>query len=107
MGRKPIRVGFDFDGVIAYNPLRFVRLPVSLLNRLFGKQDKVITYCPKTRIEELIWIAIHETSFFPAIGINELKKLLKKNTIESYLLTSRYACLEKSFYRWLKKHNLD
>ncbi len=105
--KKTIRVGFDFDGVIAYNPLRFMRLPVSLLGLLFGKKDKVVTYCPKTKIEEWFWIVLHETSFFPAIGLSELKKLLYEGRIEGYLLTSRYACLEGSFYRWLNKHKID
>jgi len=104
---KKLRVGFDFDGVIAYNPLRFMRLPVSLLGQLFGKRDKVITYCPKTKVEEIFWIILHETSFFPALGFHKLKEMLKKEKIEGYLLTSRYSCLENSFYRWLKKHEID
>lgn len=105
--KRKMRVGFDFDGVIAYNPLRFVRLPLALLGQLIGREDKVVTYCPKTKIEELFWIVLHETSFFPAAGFETLKEMLEKETIEGYLLTSRYACLEGSFYRWLKKHRID
>lgn len=106
--KRKLRVGFDFDGVVAYNPLRFVRLPVSILGQLFsGKPDKVVTYCPRTRIEELIWILIHESSFFPSIGFDKLKDVLNKEEIDCYLLTSRYACLEGSFFRWLKKHGID
>lgn len=106
--KKKLRVGFDFDGVVAYNPLRFVRLPVSWLEQIFsGKEDKVVTYCPRTRLEELIWILIHESSFFPSIGFDELKKILINNEIDCYLMTSRYACLEGSFFRWLKKHGID
>lgn len=106
--KRKVRIGFDFDGVIAYNPLRFMRLPVSLLGEfLIGKKDKVVTYCPKTKVEKLFWIILHETSFFPALGFGELKKMLENGTIEGYLLTSRYACLEKSFYKWLKRYGID
>lgn len=105
--KKKLRVGFDFDGVIAYNPLRTVRLPISLFGRLFGKEDSVVTYFPKSKFEQALWILIHETSFFPSVGFDKLQILLKDDTVECYILTSRYACLESSFYRWLKKHKID
>lgn len=50
---------------------------------------------------------LHETSFFPAVGIEDLKKLIRKGKIEAYIITGRYSFLEKSFYRWLKRHKLD
>lgn len=106
MKKKTIRVGFDFDGVIAYNPLRIFRLPTNILKNLFLHQRELRFYYPKTRLEQWIWILIHESSFFPAVGISELRTMLEKSEIEAYLITSRYACLEPSLFRWLKKHNL-
>lgn len=107
MARRKLRVGFDFDGVIVYNPLRILRLPISLFKRIFLCERRLKFYYPKTRLEKWFWILLHETSFFPAVGFAELKKMLEKKEIEAYLITARYSFLEKSFYRWLKKHKLD
>lgn len=104
--KKRIKVGFDFDGVIAYNPFRFARLPVSLLGKAVGKKDNVVTYFPKTPLEQWFWVVFHETSFFPSLGVDLLKKMLEKNEADYYLLTSRYAFLEKPLFSWLKKNNL-
>lgn len=106
-GRKRLRVGFDFDGVIAYNPFRILRAPTKIFKKVVGKEHSLHFYYPKTTLEQWLWILVHETSFFPSPGLSQLKDLLASGAIEGYIITSRYACLEPSFYRWLKKHGLD
>lgn len=106
-GRKRLRVGFDFDGVIAYNPFRILRAPTNILKKVIGHEKKLHFYYPKSTVEQWFWILVHETSFFPSPGLVQLKEMLSRGDIEGYIITSRYACLEPSFYRWLKKHGLD
>lgn len=107
MPKKKIRVGFDFDGVIAYNPFRVFRYPTTLLKKYLKHETSTKFYFPKTKIEQWLWILIHETSFFPAIGTDDLHQLIRQENIEAYIITSRYACLENTFFRWLKRHKLD
>lgn len=106
MKQKKIRVGFDFDGVIAYNPLRIFRKPTKYLKSLVLGKKEIEFYYPKSKLEKKIWELIHETSFFPAPGVNELRNLLKKNQIEGYIITSRYSFLRPQLERWLQKHYL-
>ena len=105
--RKKLRVGFDFDGVVAYNPLRIARPFVALLKKITLRPKKLEFFCPQNAWQRFCWKIIHESSFFPAPGFTLLKKLLKEEKIEGYLLTSRYGHLEEQFYRWLKKHQAD
>src|SRR3989344_4447715 len=104
---KKLRIGFDFDGVIAYNPLRVFRLPVTLFQKYILGKKKTYFYLPKSGFGKWFWGLLHETSVFPATGIEDLKKLIRKGKIEAYIITGRYSFLEKSFHRWLKRHKLD
>lgn len=104
---RKLKVGFDFDGVVAYNPLRVLRLPLNSLKKLLLQENRLNFYIPKRKLDRFVWSLAHEFSYFPAIGFSDLKKLLKKHKIEAYLITARYAFLEKSFFQWLKRHRLD
>lgn len=104
---KKLRVGFDFDGVIAYNPVRVARLPISLFKRLVIKKTKLTFFRPKNKLEELLWIAVHETSIFPANGVSLLKKLVGEGKIEAHLITGRYSLLHPQLLGWLKRNGLD
>lgn len=104
--KKPIKVGIDFDGVIAYNPFRVIRAPVTLFKRNVLGIKKTKFYIPKTRTEKFIWALLHESSIFPANGIDLLKKLVNDGVIEAHLVTARYSYLNDSLYAWLNKHDL-
>ena len=106
MKQKKLKVGFDFDGVIAYNPLRIFRKPTKYLKSLILGKKELAFYYPKSTFEKKIWELIHESSFFPAPGIDELRSLLKKNKIEGFIITSRYSFLRPQLVRWLKRNNL-
>jgi len=105
--KRKLKVGFDFDGVVAYNPLRIARPILFLTKKIILQPKELSFFCPQNAWQRFCWKIIHESSFFPAPGFTLLKKLLKKEKIEGYLLTSRYGHLEEQFYRWLKKHNAD
>lgn len=103
---KKIVVGIDFDGVIAYNPFRIIRLPISIFKRKFFKIKKLTFFSPHNEFERFIWTLIHESSIFPAKGVDLLKQLVEENKIEIHLVTARYHFLDKQLVRWLKNNQL-
>jgi uncharacterized HAD superfamily protein len=106
MKTNKIKVGIDFDGVIAYNPFRIIRAPIVYIkHNLLGVKNTRF-YIPQTNFQKLIWKLMHESSFFPAKGVDLLKSLTADNVIEAHLITARYSFLQKSLYRWLDRNNL-
>lgn len=99
-----LRVGFDLDGVILYNPIRTLRPLASLLKflkpYLFHEKSESF-YFPNSPLEKFIWRQLHKTSFCVADGYQDVKKLSKK--VDTYLITSRYDFLKKDFNYWVKK----
>jgi hypothetical protein len=101
---KKLKIGLDMDGVVLYNPARIIR-PIAR----FVKGKKIIKrsveefYHPKTKIQELLWEVMHWSSLFIAPGLKDLKKLVIQEKIELYLVTGRYACLDRDSKRWLNK----
>ncbi|MBI4137304.1 hypothetical protein HY469_04545 [Candidatus Roizmanbacteria bacterium] len=104
MTRKVLRVGFDFDGVIAYNPLRVLRRPVMSVKQLFSASSELSFPIPRKKTFRFLWELAHETSFFPAYGFSDLKELIRTRKIEAFILTGRYAFLEDNLIRWLVKY---
>ena len=102
MKNKPIVVGFDFDGVIAYNPARLARYPISLFKQKILGIHNVSFFVPKNSVERLFWSLAHESSMFPALGITRLRSLVNKGRIEAHLVTSRFGFLEPNLRRFLK-----
>lgn len=104
MSHKPVRVGIDFDGVLAYNPFRIARAPVTYVKRHLLGVRKTKFYIPKTGLEKFIWAVLHESSIFPARGMNLLKKSIQEKRIEAHLVTARFAFLQPALDRWLTRH---
>lgn len=104
--KTPLRVGFDLDGVLLYNPARTARMPVSLIKKLFFKKKRLKFYIPTHPVAKLIWRAFHWSSLFVAPGLNDIKDLVKKGNIEAFIVTARYSFLEKDFRHWLNKMNV-
>jgi len=103
---KKIKVGLDFDGVIAYNPFRIIRAPVTYVKRSIFGARKLNFYYPKNNFQKLLWKIIHESSIFPAKGIDVLRDLVAKELIEAHLITARYSFLNNQLYTWLGKNRL-
>lgn len=107
MTRKILRVGFDFDGVIAYNPLRVLRRPVMSLKQWISPSSELSFPIPREKTFRFLWELAHETSFFPGYGFSELKDLIREKKIEAYILTGRFSFLEDNLRRWLKKYGAE
>lgn len=103
---RPIRVGLDFDGVVAYNPLRIFRALIVLVKKTLGVIDRRIFYIPKTPVERLAFQIPHACSFFPAIGTTLLRELIASDTIEAHLVSGRYGYLGHAMETWLTRHQL-
>lgn len=106
---KPLRVGFDLDGVILYNPARVIRPIVSFLKKrkLLIKRDELKFYYPKSPWEKMIWRLFHKSSIFQASGLDTLKQLVDEGKVEAYIVTARFGYLEEDFAEWLKKIQAD
>lgn len=109
MKQKPLKVGFDMDGVLLYNPARIVRPLISLVKRKMNliDRDELEFFVPKPGLQQTMWDFVHKSSCFIAPGFNEIMKLRDEGLIEPYLITARFAHLEKDFNRWMKKMNAD
>jgi hypothetical protein len=104
--KKILKVGFDFDGVILYNPIKFVRPIAKMfkpLKSFFLKQEKDLFYFPKTKTEQFLFYLLHKTSFMPDSALKDIKKLVMAKKIKAYIVTGRYSFLKKDYEIWLKK----
>lgn len=101
--KKPLRVGFDLDGVLLYNPVRIFRPIISWVKRdLLGRKQTKF-FVPKKRWQQLIFIWLHKTSLWVAPGLDEIKALADAGLIEPYLITARFSFLQEDLGFWLKK----
>ncbi|MGD9129723.1 MAG: hypothetical protein PVJ09_04520 [Candidatus Woesebacteria bacterium] len=102
--KKVLKVGFDLDGVLLYNPARIIRPIISLLKkRKVVKRKGLQFYVPKNKFEEFIWYLFHKSSIFLAPGFKSIKKLSEKGLIEPYIITARFKHLKEDFIKWQKK----
>ena len=104
--KRKIRVGLDFDGVIAYNPFRIVRAPVSFIKKRLLGYRKLSFYYPQTDFQKMIWKLLHESSVFPARGMSLLAEMIERDLVEAHLITARYSFLDEDLSVWLKKYNV-
>lgn len=101
--KKKLRIGFDLDGVLLYNPARIVRRPVKSFKRRFIPKRTDTFYVPASPLGKFIWRVMHWSSFTVASGYDLIKELAKDPDIDIYLITARYDFLKSDFHRWLKK----
>lgn len=105
--RRPVRVGFDLDGVLFFNPLRVVRRPIELVKKHILKKNTVDFYIPKSSLEKLIWKIAHMSSIRPASGWQKIRELTEAGLIEPYLITARFECLKNDFARCKSRISAD
>ncbi len=108
MKNKPLKVGFDLDGVILNNPLRVLRLiakKLKVIKPLLFKQKKEPFFIPKTSLEKFLWRLLHFSSYKVDPAFHEIKKLVKNKKIRAYLITARFNFLKSDFQYWVKKIN--
>lgn len=107
MKKQPLRVGFDLDGVILYNPARIIRPLIAIAKKIFLKKKELKFYYPKTNWEKFMWYLFHKSSIFVASGFDEIKEMAKKDQIEAYVITGRYSFLKKDFEKWIQKAGIQ
>jgi len=105
--QQKIKVGLDFDGVIAYNPFRVIRAPITEFKRKVLKKRGVKFFVPHNKWQRALWTILHESSVFPAPGVKLLREMVEKGEIEAHLVTARYSFLNQNLSLWLKKHGLE
>lgn len=103
MKKQILKVGFDLDGVLLYNPARIARPIIVFLKKIFLKKEVDKFHYPKTKIQKLIWLIFHKVVFGPAFGYDELKKLTTSKKIKAYIITGRNESLKNDFKEWLIK----
>lgn len=102
--KKTLKIGFDFDGVVLYNPARVLR---PFLGYLRGKKKQngstqLVFYHPKKNLERWFWWLAHQSSLFPARGLQQVRQMVSENKIEAYVITGRSTFLKSDFERRLK-----
>jgi hypothetical protein len=106
--KKVLKVGFDLDGVILYNPIKFIR-PIAKLFKpfksFFLKQNLDSFYFPNSKFEQYLFRLLHKTSFKPDSAISDIKQLVMNKKIKAYIVTGRYSFLKSDYDSWLKKIN--
>ena len=104
--RPVVKIGIDFDGVLAYNPFRIIRAPITYVKRRFFGIRKLRFYVPNTPFERFECPLLHESSVLPARGIRLLPELAARPDVKLYLVTARFGYLQPSLYRWLDRHGV-
>ena len=106
--RKILKVGFDLDGVLLYNPARIFRPLIAFIKNIFFNHQQMLTfYYPKTKLEKWLWWFFHKSSLFVADGFEEINNLVQQKKIKAYLITARYSFLKKDLDQWLKRMKID
>ena len=103
---KKIKVAFDMDGVLLYNPSRIFRTLISKSKKanLFPRKELEF-YHPQSKFEKWFWLFLHKSSFKLASGFRDLEKMVKAGELEVYIVSGRFSCLQNDSRKWLKKLN--
>ena len=106
MQKEKIKVAFDMDGVLLYNPSRIFRTLISKSKKanLFPRKELEF-YHPQNKFEKWFWLFLHKSSFKIANGFKKLEKMVKAGDLEIYIVSGRFSCLQNDSKKWLKKLN--
>lgn len=96
MKKAPLRVGFDLDGVLLYNPARIIRRPVVLFKHIFLPKREKKFFVPKNRLTKFIFNSYFYMSFVFGNGLKSIEKVINNNSIEAYVITGRFEFAKKS-----------
>jgi hypothetical protein len=99
----PLRVGFDLDGVILYNPIRIFRPLVTGFKHHVLHKTKTKFFVPQSTFDRTLFRLLHKTSFIVAPGLNDIKALVDAHLITAYLITGRFSFLKPDLDIWLRR----
>lgn len=105
MAQNKMRIGFDFDGVIMYNPARAIRRPLAFVKKLIIPHKKSEFFFPSKKISQLVNILFHKSSFKVATGYDTITQMVHADKIDPYIITARWSFLKKDFLRLI--HSLN
>ncbi|MFA9289285.1 MAG: hypothetical protein ACEQSA_05405 [Weeksellaceae bacterium] len=105
MPKKPLKVGFDLDGVLLYNPARIARPIIAQSKKFLFKKDTTKFHFPKKPWEQWAWKWLHLSSISIADGFEDVKEMIDNKQIEAYIITARYSFLREDFEQWKLKLN--
>lgn len=100
MKKQILKVGFDLDGVLLYNPARIARPIIAFVKKYLLKRDLNKFYYPKNSLEKAVWKLLHHTSLWPSSGIKQLLTMVKSKKIKAYIVSARYELLASDFKKW-------
>jgi hypothetical protein len=105
MKKETLRVGFDLDGVLLYNPARIVRPIIALMKKkkVLIDRNELEFYVPKPGLGQFFWELLHKSSMWVAPGFEQIEELKNQKLIEPYLITGRFGHLKKDYLKWKQK----
>lgn len=107
--KKVLKVGFDLDGVLLYNPARILRPIISLMKKkkVILHRDQLEFYVPEPGLGQFFWELLHKSSVWMAPGFEQIEELKRQKLIEPYLITGRFGHLQKDYLKWKEKMRAD
>ncbi|MCR4329424.1 MAG: hypothetical protein NUV65_02665 [Candidatus Roizmanbacteria bacterium] len=101
-----IRIGFDFDGVLFYNPIRLLRPVLDLVKKYILHVPSTTFYVAKTKNSYAIMRLVHASSFMPNVGLGDFLKLLSDPEYDVFVVTARQKFLMPDLYRLLSLYGV-
>jgi cobalamin biosynthesis Co2+ chelatase CbiK len=103
---RKIRVGFDFDGVLYYNPVKVLRPLIYFVKRYIFKIEQTKFYIPKNGKLKCVITFLHKSSIMPNFGFNSFLDLVNNPQYEVYIITARLSFMKGNIETLLSKYNL-
>lgn len=109
MKKRTLKVGFDLDGVLLYNPARIVRPIIAFMKKkkVIIHRDQLEFYVPEPGLGQFFWELLHKSSMWLAPGFEQIEELKKQKIIEPYLVTGRFGHLQEDYFKWKQKMRAD
>ncbi len=104
---RATKVGFDFDGVLYYNPTRVIRPIIYFIKKHLLKKRIDRFYIPQHTFSKKIIGFLHKSSFRPNRGFADFKALLNNPRYQVYIITARFNFIKDNLMRSLRKANIN
>ena len=105
--KYPIRVGFDFDGVLFYNPVRLLRPLFDAIRTHILHVPRTTFYVSKSPASHLIMRVVHATSFMPNVGMREFQVMLHDPRFDVKVITARQKFLAGDLFFLLRLYGIN
>ena len=77
MKKRTLKVGFDLDGVLLYNPARIVRPIIAFMKKkkVIIHRDQLEFYVPEPGLGQFFWELLHKSSMWLAPGFEQIEEV--------------------------------